>query len=374
MKTDGQMVGGMASCNWMGMDELMGAALNTSSLKITNEILGLIAEIDEFKGTWRAIGRIAPERLSSLRRVATIESIGSSTRIEGAKLSDREVEQLLSNIEIKSFATRDEQEVAGYADAMETVFANWDTVDLTENHIRQFHRDLLKYSGKDERHRGEYKTFPNHVEAFGTDGKSLGVVFEAASPFDTPRLMGELIGWTRTSLNQGEIHTLLVIAIFVVVFLEIHPFHDGNGRLSRILTTLLLLRAGYAYVPYGSLESVIEQSKEAYYLALRQTQGTIRTDAPDWLPWVTYFLKALQQQKNCLEKKIESERLILGSLPELSVQILEIARQHGRVTISEAVKGTEASRNTIKDHIKALTEKGLLARHGAGRGTWYSLA
>ena len=364
----------MAFCNRMEMDEYMDAALNTSSLKITNEILGLIAEIDEFKGTWRAIGRIAPERLSSLRRVATIESIGSSTRIEGAKLSDRKVEQLLTNIEIKSFATRDEQEVAGYADAMEIVFANWEAIDFTENHIKQFHRDLLKYSDKDERHRGEYKMLPNHVEAFSPDGKSLGVVFETAPPFDVPRLMGELIGWTRTSLDQGDIHPLLVIAIFVVVFLEIHPFQDGNGRLSRILTTLLLLRAGYAYVPYGSLESVIEQSKEAYYLALRQTQGTIRTGAPDWQPWVVYFLKALQQQKNRLEKKIERERVILGDLPDLSVQILEVAREHGRVTISEAAKATGASRNTIKDHIKALTEKGHLARHGAGRGTWYSLA
>jgi Fic family protein len=358
----------------MEMDGSLEAAVNTSSLKISNEILGLIAEIDEFKGTWRAIGRIAPERLSSLRRVATIESIGSSTRIEGAKLSDREVERLLSNIEIKAFATRDEQEVAGYADVMETVFTNWETIDLTENHIKQLHRDLLKYSNKDERHRGEYKTLPNHVEAFSPDGKNLGVVFETASPFDTPRRMAELIAWTRENLDLGEIHPLLVTAIFVVVFLEIHPFQDGNGRLSRTLTTLLLLRAGYAYVSYSSLESVIEQSKAGYYLALRQTQRSIRTDEPNWQPWLVYFLKALQQQKNRLEKKIERDRVILGDLPELSVQILEIARDHGRVTISEATRETGKSRNTVKDHIKALTDKGHLTRHGAGRGTWYSLA
>ncbi len=355
------------------MDDKLDTTLHTASLRITNEILALIAEIDEFKGAWRAIGRIAPERLSDLRRVATIESIGSSTRIEGAKLTDREVEQLLSNIEIRSFATRDEQEVAGYADVMEIVFANWEAIDLTENHVKQLHRDLLKYSDKDERHRGEYKTLPNHVEAFGPDGESLGVVFETATPFDTPRRMGELIAWTRASLDEGEIHPLLLIATFVVVFLEIHPFQDGNGRLSRILTTLLLLRAGYAYVPYGSLESVIEQSKEAYYLALRQTQGTIRTDTQDWQPWVTYFLKALRKQKNRLERKIERERIILGNLPELSVQVLELARERGRVTINEAAKATRASRNTIKDHVKALTDKGRLTRHGAGRGTWYSL-
>jgi len=347
--------------------------LNTSSLKITNEILGLIAEIDEFKGIWRAIGRIAPERLSSLRRVATIESIGSSTRIEGAKLSDREVERLLSNFEIKSFATRDEQEAAGYADTIETVFANWGAIDLTENHIKQFHGDLLKYSGKDERHRGEYKTLPNHVEGFGPDGKSLGVVFETATLFDTPRLMAELIAWTGESLDLGKIHPLLVTAIFVVVFLEIHPFQDGNGRLSRTLTTLLLLRAGYAYVSYSSLESVIEQSKDAYYLALRQTQSTIRSDAPNWQPWLIFFLKSLQQQKARLEKKIDHERLILGDLPELSVQILELCRSRGRVTVAEVVKVTGVSRNTIKDHIKSLKRARHLQQHGGGRGTWYGL-
>ena len=162
--------------------------------------------------------------------------------------------------------------------------------------------------------------------------------------------------------------------MFVVVFLAIHPFQDGNGRLSRILTTLLLLRADYAYVPFSSLESVIEQNKEGYYLALRQTQGTIRSDEPNWQPWVVYFLKALQSQKQKLEKKIERERLILGDLPELSVNILELARERGRITIAEAAKTTGSNRNTIKDHVKALTEAGHLTRHGAGRGTWYALS
>ncbi len=141
----------------MELDENTDGALNTATLKITPEILALIAEIDEFKGAWRALGRIAPERLAGLKRVATIESIGSSTRIEGAKLSDREVERLLSNLDIKAFGSRDEEEVAGYADVMETVFAHWEEIALTENHIRQLHRDLLRYSGKDQRHRGAYK-------------------------------------------------------------------------------------------------------------------------------------------------------------------------------------------------------------------------
>jgi Fic family protein len=352
----------------------MDKTLNADTLAITPEILALIAGIDEFKGAWKAIGRIAPERLLTLRRVATIESIGSSTRIEGAKLTDREVEQLLSNLAIKSFATRDEQEVAGYADVMEIVFSSYEAIDLTENHIKQIHRDLLRHADKDKRHRGEYKTLDNHVEAFGPDGKSLGVVFQTATPFDTPRLMSELVGWTQDNLRSAKLHPLLVIAVFIVVFLAIHPFQDGNGRLSRILTTLLLLRAGYAYVPYSSLEAVIEQSKEFYYLALRQTQGTIRTKKPDWQPWILFFLKALDKQMRRLQDKIARERIMLGELPELSGRILERAREHGRITIAEAAAATGASRNTIKYHIQALTKDGHLKRHGAGRGTWYALA
>jgi len=348
--------------------------MRTDTLTITTEILRLIAEIDEFKGAWEAIGRISPERLSALRRVATIESIGSSTRIEGAKLSDSEIERLLAGLDIKAFASRDEEEVAGYAQVMETVFAHWKDIALTENHLKQLHRDLLQFSTKDERHRGAYKTHDNHVEAFGPDGESLGIIFETATPFDTPRLMTELVGWTQSNLDDGELHPLISIALFIVVFLEIHPFQDGNGRLSRILTTLLLLRAGYAYVPYSSLESVIERSKDAYYLALRRTQLTIRKDEPDWQPWLVFFLKSLQQQKARLEKKIERERLILGDLPQLSVQILELCRERGRVTVAEAEKATGANRNTIKDHIKALTRAGHLKRHGAGRGAWYGLS
>jgi len=359
---------------WMEVDEETGGQLRASVPAVTNELLRLVAEIDEFKGAWDAISRIAPDRLSRLRRVATIESTGASTRIEGAALTDREVERLLARLDVASFATRDEQEVAGYADAMETVFGNWQAIDLTENHIGQLHLELLKYSKKDARHRGTYKTLPNHVEALDPDGRSLGVVFETATPFETPFRMGELIDWTGSALDRGELHPLLVIGIFVATFLAIHPFQDGNGRLSRILTTLLLLRAGYAHVPYSSLESVVEQSKEAYYLALRRTQRTLGTESPDWEPWLVYFLTTLRQQKNRLRQRIDRERLILGDLPELSVQVLDIARSRGRVSVADAVQVTGASRNTIKGHMQALVAAGHLSRHGAGRGTWYSPA
>ena len=347
--------------------------MKTSSIQITPELLALIAEIDEFKGAWRSLGTLAPERLKALRHVATIESIGSSTRIEGSKLTDREVERLLSNLEIRKFSSRDEQEVAGYAEVMETVFRAWSDIPVTENHIKQLHRDLLRSSDKDERHRGEYKTLRNDVGAFDPDGKMIGVVFETATPFDTPRRMQELVAWLKEARELKRIHPLLIVAVCVVVFLEIHPFQDGNGRLSRVLTTLLLLQAGYAYVPYSSLESVIENSKEGYYLALRQTQSTIHAEAPDWQPWLVFFLRSLQQQKRRLAVKVEREKNALAVLSELSVKILDYVRDHGRVTTRDMVREAGASPNTLKSTFTSLVEKGLLVRQGGGRSTWYSL-
>ena len=345
-----------------------------SSLQITPEFLSLVAEIDEFKGAWRALGTLAPERLSALRRVATIESIGSSTRIEGSQLSDQDVARLIANLEIKAFSTRDEQEVIGYAEVMERVFTSWSDIVLTENHIKQLHQELLRYSEKDERHRGNYKTSSNSVAAFDAEGNQVGIVFETASPFETPARMTELVAWFNDTVQDGHLHPLLTISVFVVVFLEIHPFQDGNGRLSRVLTTLLLLRAGYLFVPYSSLESIIERSKEGYYLALRRTQGTIRTEAPDWAPWIMFFLKSMQSQVRHLNTKVEREQLLLAKLPVLSVQILEHVRAHGRITVSDAVTVVGVSRNTLKPHFRGLQERGLLVLHGQGRGAWYSLS
>ncbi len=347
--------------------------IQSAAIQITPEILGLVAGVDEFKGAWRTLGTLAPDRLSALLRVATIESIGSSTRIEGSKLSDRDVERLLSNLQIQKFSTRDEQEVAGYALVMEMVFTAWQDIALTENHIKQLHRDLLVYSEKDAWHRGRYKTSTNSGVAFDENGKQLGVVFETAAPFDTPRLMTELVTWFNEERGSGRVHPLLLIGIWAVVFLEIHPFQDGNGRLSRVLTTLLLLQSGYAYVPYSSLESVIEQSKEAYYLALRQTQGTIRTGATNWQPWLLFFLRALAEQVRRLNRKIDREKLVLATLPELSLQIVEFAREHGRVTMGDAIRLTGGGRNTLKQHLRALVERGHLDQQGGGRGVWYRL-
>jgi Fic family protein len=347
--------------------------IKTDTIQITPELLALVAEVDEFKGAWRALGTLAPDRLRALRHVATIESIGSSTRIEGSKLTDREIERLLANLEIQSFRSRDEQEVAGYAEVMETIFHAWADIPVTENHIKQLHRDLLRHSDKDERHRGDYKTLRNDVGAFDAAGNMIGIVFETATPFDTPRRMTELMKWLNDARELKRVHPLLIVAVFVVSFLEIHPFQDGNGRLSRILTTLLLLQAGYAYVPYSSLESVIENSKEGYYLALRQTQSTIRSDTPNWQPWLMFFMRALQQQKHRLAVKVEREKNALTALSELAVKILDYVQNHGRVTTRDMVRETNASPNTLKATFTSLVEKGLLVRHGGGRSTWYAL-
>jgi Fic family protein len=343
------------------------------NITITPEILKLIADIDEFKGRWTVIETLAPEKLTSLRRIATIESVGSSTRIEGSKLTDAEVEKLLSGLEAKTFTSRDEEEVAGYADAMDMIFERHEAITSTENHIKQLHGVLLKYSAKDQDHRGHYKKVTNHVEAFGSDGKSLGVVFETTTPFETPGWMKDLVDWFNRSVEEESHHPLILIGIFLVVFLAIHPFKDGNGRLSRMLTTLLLLRAGYSYVPYSSMESVIEQNKDSYYLALRRTQQTIRKEEQNWEPWLAFFLKTMVKQKDNLATKVKSEQALRASLPALSRQILELAKTRGEITVKEIEDATGANRNTIKVHVKNLAEQHYLLHVGKGRGARYTI-
>lgn len=345
--------------------------ISSKTITIDAQVLKLIAEMDEFKGRWDALGKLSPEKLTFLRRVATIESVGSSTRIEGAMLSDREVEALLANMEMHSFRSRDEEEVAGYAEVMNLIFDSWEHIPLTENHIKQLHCILLKYSAKDHPHKGEYKKLQNNVEAFDANGKSLGVIFETASPFDTPHLMTELVGRTSAALRNRELHPILVIAAFVVHFLAIHPFHDGNGRLSRVLTTLLLLKCGYLYVSYSSMERIVEENKERYYRALRASQRHIRGAKENLDDWARFFLHTLKKQKDALLWKVEREQ-ILAQMSPLSERILVLAKERGRLAISEAVTLLSINRNTAKLHFRQLVHQGYLIQHGTGKGTWYS--
>lgn len=343
--------------------------------QLPTEMVNKIAEIDEFKGRWDAIKNIAPDSLSRLHRIATIASIGSSTRIEGAQLSDTQVNELLSHIDRKSFQSRDEEEVAGYAEVMELAFDSAEDITITENHIKQMHSILLKYSSKDSRHKGEYKKHPNNVEAFNANGNSVGVIFKTAEPFDTPFYMENLVQWYRTEIHARDYHPLLIIGAFIVHFLAIHPFQDGNGRLSRVLTTLMLLQHGYQYVPYCSLESIIEKNKDQYYMALRKAQKSFAAQHAGMKDWLSYFLRILIKQKSILQQRIEQEtQLALGKLSPTSTQIMQLVCQRQKTTISDIVELLNINRNTVKKHLKELAAKNLIRQNGTGKGTWYSPA
>ena len=346
--------------------------LNLQNIKITTQMLAQIAELDEFKGTWTGFAGLLPEQLKALKRVSTIESIGSSNRIEGNKLSDVEVEELLSRIDKKLFKSRDEEEVAGYAELMNTVFDNYSVIPLSENYVKQLHLILLQFVGKDERHRGEYKKLPNSVAAYDSDGKEIGIVFETATPFDTPRFMEELTEWTRKNLEDPFLHPLIVIGVFVVHFLAIHPFQDGNGRLSRALTAMLLLKKGYAYVPFSSIESIIEISKEGYYRALRRTQKGIWGSKVDYEPWLSFFLTTLQKQKRHLESKINSIMSDDTKLSRNQKSILKLFYDKAEWSSSEIAAQLDMNIETTKKNLKSLADDGYLIKHGTTKGAWYS--
>jgi Fic family protein len=337
--------------------------IEPDQLQLHASLAGLLAEVDEFKGRWKAITWLSPDILGRLRRVATIESVGSSTRIEGSQLTDQQVEVLLAKLGIQAFESRDEQEVAGYAAAMNLIYDSAEIMPLTENHLLQLHSILLQHSTKDERHRGAYKTLPNHVAAFDASGREIGIVFQTTSPFDTPREIEALTNWLMKRELQRDLHPLLVIGIYIVVFLKIHPFQDGNGRLSRVLTTLLLLRAGYAYVPYASLEAVIEQNKEGYYRNLRAT--------PFLKPWLEFFLLTLKKQTTALAAKIDAQEAALNHLSSSERILLDHVAVHGRISVADAVALTGESRNTLRKRLAGLVAKGFLVLEGAGRGAAY---
>ena len=348
--------------------------INEKNIAITTQMLALIAELDEFKGAWSGFAKERPIQLKSLKKVSTIESIGSSNRIEGNKLTDTQIEKLLNAIGTQSFRSRDEEEVAGYADLMNIVFDHFETIPLTENYIKQLHQSLLKYATKDEKHRGKYKNISNAVAAFDAQGKEIGIVFQTASPFDTPRLMQELVEWTHKNLEERFFHPLIVIGIFIVHFLAIHPFQDGNGRLSRALTTLLLLKIGYAFVPYSSLESVIEASKDSYYRALRNTQKNIWSDTVDYEAWLSFFLTSLQKQKRHLEELIKAPKTEDIQLSRFAREVLKLFNDQSELTVLTIAEILAANKNTVAKTLKTLVDNGYLIKHGTTRGAWYTTA
>lgn len=331
----------------------------------------LTHSLDRFAGRWHKLRDLAPQRLSELRRVATIESVGSSTRIEGAALSDADVAAVLGGLSFDSFRARDEQEVRGYADVLELMFEGHDRMALTESTVKSLHQVLLQHSVKDERHRGDYKTAPNHVEAVHPDGRRV-VVFRTAPPAETRWWMARLTDELDSAWRSGAWHPLVLTADFVLWFLTIHPFQDGNGRLSRALTTLLLLKAGYDYVPYSSLERIIEENKADYYAALRGAQATVVRDPSQYREWLGFFLGAVGAQQQSLATTLESALQQAGLVPAQE-RILDAIRTRGPQSSAALAAILGLSERAVRYHLRHLTDGGRLTAPPRRAGRVYSL-
>lgn len=338
--------------------------------QIPSEIWIKIAQIDELKGRWNAGVKLSPQILSRLKRSVLVTSSGASTRIEGAKLSDDEVEKLMAGIDIQKFADRDSQEVRGYFELLHNVFDSWQSIKFGENTIKHFHRELLKYVEKDQLHMGEYKKSENKVEMIDARGRKVGVLFDTAPAYLTPKLMLELVEWTQVALDEKRYHPLLVIGNFLVEFLNIHPFTDGNGRLSRILTNLLMLQSGYAYMPYVSHEKLVEDKKPAYYIALRKSQKTFNAGAEDLTSWLSFFLDIVLEQSQAAIDLVSGERIEDMFSPKQLV-VWEYLNKVSEATPGEIVIKTQVSRPTVNQIlIKLLRLKGI-EKLGQGRSTRY---
>jgi Fic family protein len=340
-------------------------------IKIIPSVLDKIAKIEEYKGQWRGGIQLNPKILNQLKSTVIITSSGASTRIEGAKMSDAQVARLLRGLKTRAPKNRDEQEVAGYADLLGRIFNNHKTLKLSENTILQFHGILLHYSIKDQSHSGKYKTANNDVRMKTKDGKWV-MLFRPTPPYLVQPEMSAIINWTNQQLQEKSIHPILIIANFIFEFLAIHPFLDGNGRLSRALTSLLLLQQGYPYVPYVSLDEIIEDTKEKYYLALRATQKRHRTKREDIIPWLEYLLDILLVQAS------RSVELISAETPEKMLserqsQVFALFRDSSELSVADidAKLKHKIPQVTIKQALSRLVVLRLLERIGRGRGTRY---
>lgn len=338
----------------------------------TQALYKLLAEIDTVKGQWKLSNTLSPQMITRLQVSALITSAGASTRIEGSKLTDVEVEKLLRGLNIKKFKTRDEQEVAGYLELLKNVFASWTKIKLSENTILHFHKELLKYSAKDARQRGAYKFGPNRVEAKNQKGEVVGIVFDPTPPHLVKKEMDELLMWTGMATKNSDIHPLLVIGNFIFEFLAIHPFQDGNGRLSRILTNFLLLKSGYEYVPFVSHEQLIETKKIEYYLALNKTQRTWKTKIEDVTPWLTYFLQIMKQHSQ-KALALLSQEAVEEFLSEKQTIIWRFALTQDTFSRSDVIAATHLNARTVEHTIKKLVAMNTLERMGEGRATRYKV-
>lgn len=341
--------------------------------RITNpepHIVALLAEIDEVKGQFRAGLRMTPQAVTNLKKSTLITSAGASTRIEGAKLTDEEVEKVMHGLAVSKFADRDTQEVQGYLETLQNVFDSFQTLPLRESVIQSLHNQLLKYSTKDDTHRGGYKKKENTVGVLGPDGNVAKIMFETTKAFLTPKEMQELVDWTSQTFEKNRFHPLLIIANFIVEFLKIHPFEDGNGRISRVLTNLLLLRSGYSFIQYVSHEQIVERRKDEYYLALRKSQETFNTDHDTIAPWLNFFLSVIKEQAVKALTYLEEEK-VEDTLSPKQYEVWKYLSTKGEASPSDIIEATGIVRATVRQALDRLVELGKTKRVGRGRGTRY---
>ena len=330
---------------------------------IPAETWSKIIKIDELKGQWIAGARLSPQVLNRLKRSVLITSTGASTRIEGARLSDEDVEKLMRGIDIQKFTNRDKQEVKGYFELLENVFDSWRSLKFSESAIKHFHKELLKYVEKDEAHRGEYKKRENQVRMINAAGESVGVLFDTTPAYLTPKEMQELTEWTREALAEKKYHPLIIVGNFLVEFLQIHPFQDGNGRLSRVLTNLLLLQEGYWYMPYVSHEKLVEDNKPEYYLALRKSQKNI-------VPWLDFFLTIFLKQSEMAIELLSKEN-IERLLTQKQLAVWDYLQKVESATPREISEQTKVAYPTVRQAIDKLMRLKKIERIGQGRSTSY---
>lgn len=335
-------------------------------------ILSDIGKIDELKGMWSAGAQLNPVVLGRLKQSVLITSTGASTRIEGAKLSDEDVEKLMRGISIEKFADRDKQEVRGYFELLQNVFDSWKSISFNESVVKHFHKELLKYVEKDKRHRGEYKKSENKVHMVNAAGESVGILFDTTSAYLTPTAMLELIEWTQKVLKERTYHPILVIGNFLVEFLQIHPFTDGNGRLSRIITNLLLLKEGYLYMPYVSHEKLIEDNKPDYYLTLRTSQKTFGTEHEDINPWLVFFLKIIFKQSETAVDLLSAEN-IEKTLSRNQLAAWQYLQKVTEATPREIAKNAGIARPTVNQIMDKFIRLKKVERLGLGRSSRYRI-
>jgi len=335
-------------------------------------IFAQIAKIDAVKQSWTITGNVQPQIIEHLTQSVIITSTGASNRIEGNQLTDDEVEQLYRKLRIQKLKTRDEQEVGGYLESMEFIFENFADLSITESSILHLHDQMLRFSEKDQRHRGQYKYGSNRVQATDQSGKVLGVIFDPTPPHLVEKEMQELISWYKWAKQEGKKHELILLANFIFEYLAIHPFQDGNGRTSRLLTNLILLQDGYQFTALVSHEKLIEQRKADYYLALNKTQQTWKTKEEDISEWLLFFLGVVHSQAElALEILQRDDQESLLSENQQMVLTWIRTRQEPTFTRKDAIQHFEVPPRTLEDAIKRLLELKFLERLGEGRSTRY---